>query len=289
VRGPVVGLQILKWAGVSLVVLAALLAVWAIVDDPAGVPRRYWARYVVFLERKLRRMFLWTRGQTIAVSQVIGVGALFASWVIFRMPLWHVGAILVLVGPAWWIERMRAQRVQAIEEQIDGFVMSLANALKATPSIGDAIRSVAPMLRDPLRQEVELAVKEMRVGATLDQALLLMANRVGSRQLDAALSAVLIGRQVGGNLPRVLETTALSLREMARLEGVVRTKTAEGKMQMWVLALFPLGMIFALSGVSPGYFDPLTESIVGYAVIVLAVMFWLASLVVARKILAVDV
>ncbi len=288
-RPLVVGIEALKWAGAGLVVLALLLAAWAILDDPQGLPRRYWARYVVFLERKLRRMFLFTSGQTIAVTQVLVALGLFAAWIVVDLPMWHVMIVLTLLGPAWWIERMREKRVQAIEEQIDGFVMSLANALKATPSIGDAIKSIASLLREPLRQEVELAVKEMRVGATLEQALLLMANRVGSRQLDAALSAVLIGRQVGGNLPRVLETTALSLREMARLEGVVRTKTAEGKMQMWVLALFPLFMIFALSSVSPGYFDPLTQTIAGYCVVVLAVMFWFASLIVARKILAVDI
>jgi tight adherence protein B len=281
--------RVLKWAGAALVAAGLLLGAWAVLDDPQGAPRRYGARYVVFLERKLRRMFLFTSGRTIAIAQVVAVLALFALHVTLDLPLWHLAALAALAGPAWWIERMREQRVQAIEEQIDGFVMSLANALKATPSIGDAVKSIAPLLREPLRQEVELVVKEMRVGATLEQSLLLMANRVGSRQLDAALSAVLIGRQVGGNLPRVLETTALTLREMARLEGVVRTKTAEGKMQMWVLALFPLFMIFALSGVSPGYFDPLTESFVGYVVVALAVAFWFASLIVARKILAVDV
>ena len=109
-----------------------------------------------------------------------------------------------------------------------------------------------------------------------------------ARQLDSALSAVLIGRQVGGNLPSVLETTAMSLREMARLEGVVRTKTAEGKMQLWVLRSSRSPCLRAVLRV-PGYFDSLTESIAGYAVIILAVMFWFASLVVARKILAVDI
>ena len=108
-------------------------------------------------------------------------------------------------------------------------MLSLANALKSTPSIGAAFQSVAPVLRDPMRQEVDLAIKEMKVGSTLDQALLHMAARVGSRQLDSALSSTDIGRQVGGNLPKVLESTSATLREMARLDGVIRTKTAEGK------------------------------------------------------------
>src|SRR4029078_11584582 len=91
-----------------------------------------------------------------------------------------------------------------------------------------AFNSVVTVIDDPIRSEVDLALKEMKVGSTLDQALLHMASRVGSRQLHYALSSILIGRQVGGNLPKVLETTATTLREMKRLEGVVRTKTAQG-------------------------------------------------------------
>jgi tight adherence protein B len=94
---------------------------------------------------------------------------------------------------------------------------------------------------------------------------------------------------VGGNLPKILETTANSLREMARLEGVVRTKTAEGKMQMWVLAVFPLLLILAVNSINPGYFEPMTSSLAGYLLVGFAVVFWLGALVSARKILAVDI
>ena len=48
----------------------------------------------------------------------------------------------------------------------------------------------------------------MRFGATLEQALLLMAAAIGSARLRLGVSSLLIGRQVGGNLPKILETTA---------------------------------------------------------------------------------
>jgi tight adherence protein B len=76
---------------------------------------------------------------------------------------------------------------------------------------------------------------------------------------------------------------------MARLEGVVRTKTAEGKMQLWVLAVFPLLLILAINAINPGYFDPLTTSVIGYVFLFLAVLFWGGALIAARKILAVDI
>jgi tight adherence protein B len=282
-------LELLKWGGAVLALGGSAVAIWAALADPAGQLNRQWIRYTGFLERKLHMMFVWTTGATIAIGQLLAIVGVISLHILVDVPLWYLFCALIAVAPAWWVERMRVKRVEAIENQLDGFLMGLANALKSTPSIGDAINSVQTLLHPPLSQEVELAVKEMRVGTTLDQSLLRMAGRIGSRQLDSALSSIIIGRQIGGNLPKILATTAETLREMSRLEGVVRSKTAEGKAQMWVLALFPFLMVLGLNSMKEGYFDPLTESVMGYGVAVLAAIFWIASLVVARKVLSVDI
>jgi tight adherence protein B len=280
---------LLLWAGVALLVLALFIAAWALLADPQSIVLRYWGRYLAMMDRKLRMMFIWTPAKLIAYAQAAGAFLIVALHLAVNLPLWYLFVLLVLVAPAWYVERMRQKRVLLIEEQLDGFLTALANALKSIPSVASAFQSIAPILRAPLKDEVELAIKEMRVGSTLEQALLNMAGRVGSRPLDAALSAIVIGRQIGGDLPRILETTAQTLREMARLEGVVKTKTAEGKAQMWVLAVFPFLMIVALNAIKEGYFAPLSESIAGYVIAFLAGAFWLASLLVARKVLSVDV
>jgi tight adherence protein B len=115
-----------------------------------------------------------------------------------------------------------------------------------------------------------------------------MGARIRSLPLDATLSGILIGRQVGGDLITILETTGATLREMARLKGVLRTKTAEGKGQLIVLAVFPALILVAFDMMSPGYFDPLAASTVGYVVIVIATAMWIGAVAAARKILAVD-
>jgi tight adherence protein B len=280
----------LKYGSSALLVLAAFLGTFAIVASPDSLLGRYWARYAVSLESKLQRMYIWTSGTVIAVAQVVGIVASLGMALAFKLPAWVVVALLATLafGPMLWIERMRQERVRAIEAQTDGFLVAMANALKSTPSIGDAFKSVAGLVRDPLRQEIATALKEIRFGATLDQALGLMAARVGSSQFDSALSCILIGRQVGGNLPKILDSTAGSLREMSRLEGVVRTKTADGKMQAWVLAVMPLFMVFALSMATPGYFDPMTKTAIGLALTAVAVLFWAGSIITARKVLSVD-
>lgn len=278
-----------KWLGMGAVAVAVFLAALAIVGDAQGPVMRYWARYCAFLERKLRLMFIWTPGWYIAAGQLVGIFAVIAFHLAVGFEAWWVLLIVVVGGPPYYIERMRRKRVDLIESQLDSFLTALANALKATPSIGNSFISIQPLLPPPIQTEVELACKEMRVGSTLDQALLNMGGRVGSRQLDSALSAILIGRQVGGDMPRILETTAQTMREMARLEGVVQTKTAEGKAQLWVLAVVPFALTAMLNWMQPGFFDPLKDSFIGWVICVIAGVCWLASLLLARKVLAVDV
>ena len=280
--------EMLKWASAGVTGLGLFVATWAAAADQSGPAYRYWARYNSNIEQKLRPMFIFMPGQNVTLGQLGAAFFLITANVLFSIPFWWAGLLLIAVTPLIYIEQLRRKRVEMIEEQLDGFMIALANALKTTPSIGGALSSVASVIIDPMRQEVDLCLKEMKVGSTLDQSLLHMAARVGSRQLDSALSSVLIGRQVGGNLPKVLESTAISLREMRRLEGVVRTKTAEGKMQLYVIAALPFALLVGLNQMWPGYFDPLKKSFTGYLLSTGCVICWAVAIVLARKILAVD-
>ncbi len=282
----------LRWGALGALTLAIFVAVLQMASDETGLPYRYWGRYTGVLDRKLRSMFIFNvTGRLIAFGQLAVIFLLLAAGLTIDDIPYGADRILILVAlfaPYAWIEKMRRERVLRIDDQLDNFILALANALKTTPSIGAAFNSVVIVIEDPIKKEVDLAIKEMKVGSTLDQALLHMAARVGSRSLDSALSAILIGRQVGGNLPKVLETTAHTLREMKRLEGVIRTKTADGRMQMWVIALMPVVFIVILSQMFTGYFNPLTQSVTGYIIIIIIGGCWVGSLLLARKVLQVD-
>jgi tight adherence protein B len=279
----------LRWSSLGALTFAIFLGTLQIVSDETGLPYRYWSRYTAMLDGKLRSMFIFMpNGRLIAIGQLAAMFMVFAGYLTFDLPFWWIGMALCMFGPAAWIERMRRERIVLIEDQLDNFILALANALKTTPSIGSAFNSVVLVIEDPIRKEIDLAIKEMKVGSSLDQALLHMAARVGSRQLDSALSSILIGRQVGGNLPKVLETTAHTLREMKRLEGIIRTKTADGRMQMWVIGAMPVVFIVILSQMFDGYFIPLTSSLTGYVIITIISVAWASSLLLARKVLMVD-
>ncbi len=280
-------MPIAKYAGVGLVVVGVAFTV-AVVTTSDTVFTRYYRKYTSFLERSLRLLFLPPVAEKIIVGQVAAF-ALFVAAGALVEPLLYLGALLAPFAPAFYLKQSRLQHVEKLEAQVDSLILGLANALKTVPSPAAALGSLVPILPQPTRQEMERVLKEMRVGSTLEQAILNLSSRLRSPNMDSALSALLIGLQVGGNLPVVLESTAATIREINRLEGVVKTKTSEGRAQLWVLAVFPFAICFAFSQVQEGYFDPLQHTFMGYLVTAVAVMFWVASLVAASRILKVDI
>ncbi len=272
-------------------VLAALGVAWVLYASVAGdtVLKRYYRQYVAHLDRQLKLLFMPSSGSRVAVLQIAAVVLVTIVGVWLDIPYWYAGLAIAAGAPVVVLKRKHAEHVKRLESQADGLILGLANSLKTVPGPAAALGALAPVLPIPMRLEIDRLLKEMRVGSTLEQALLNMSSRVRSPDLDAALSALLIGLQVGGNLPVVLETTAATIREMMRLQGVVRTKTSESRAQLWVLALFPFVICYAFVALDPAYFTPLQGSFVGTLVTSVAVILWLASLMAARKILKVDI
>jgi tight adherence protein B len=277
----------LKWAALAGLLGSLSAIVYLLAQRRDTWLHQAYSRYLAGLERRLRLMFLDLRpewiviGQLVALVAVIAIGAAVAHAVLLLVPV-------VIVGPVWELERQRKQRVAKIEQSLDGFVVALANALRASPSPGRALAMIQPVTAPPLNQEIELVLREMHVGSTLDQALANLSARVRSFELDAAMTGLLIGRQTGGDVPAILDSAATTLREMMRLRGVLRSKTAEGRAQATVLSVFPAGLIVVFEFAQPGYFKPLTESLTGVLIMVLALLMWGSSIVMSRKILSVE-
>lgn len=279
----------LGYAGIALLVLGSTFGIALLVTDPQSPVRRWWRIYEDKLEAEVRFLFYDTTGARIARWQLLIFLVLLVLAVLLEDILIAALVPFVVITPLLVLRKRHEERVVQIEKQLDSWLLILANALKATPSLGEAISSSAKIVRPPIGQELDLLLKEVQLGTPLDQAVLNMGNRIGSRSVSGALATLLVGRQTGGELPRILEDSAATLREMARLEGVVRTKTAEGKSQAYVLGVIPFLLIAAIQMIDPHWLRPLTETTIGFVVILIATALWIAAIFAARRILSVDV
>jgi tight adherence protein B len=243
-------------------------------------------------EARLSRHLLYLRLR-ITARRVVCVQAALLSLGLLALSLRSYGAASLLAASAFsaspWLTYQRSRRTTLIEAQLDGWLFGLASTMRATPAPGQAIAYSAALVSSPLRDELETLVKEQRLGTSLDEALARMGARIGSRAVQSALGTLRIGQLSGGDIPEILERSAATLREMARLEGVVRTKTAESKAQAWLLAILPFPLVALLNWLDPGFLSPLLHNLRGSVVIALALLLWVSSILVARRILDVDI
>lgn len=280
----------LKLACLLCLAAAASIVAKEVILRSDSAPNRMIRRYVIHLDTCLYEMQMPARGWYIAGAQVVAFAVVLVVMAAIGWTPYFLAAFgLVFIGPQLWLKRKAEQRRSQIDSQLNSFNMALANALRASPSLGKALKRAEDVAQGPLAEELGIVLKELRLGATVDQSLLSMATRVGSASLDAIISALLIGRQIGGRIPDILESTASTLREMERLEGVIRTKTSEAKGQLWLMALAPGVIFYVFDSMQPGYFDPLTRSFGGMMVLAAAIVAWAASILAARKILSLEI
>jgi tight adherence protein B len=273
----------------ALIAIGVVSAAYLALGLPQSAIRIAARRYQERLQSDLRFLQASIISRNIVLAQVALAAIILLSIFISREWLFSPALLVVVIGPGIWLQTQRQKRIARVEEQLDSWLLTLANALKATASLGEAITSSAAMMHPPISQEIDLLIKEYKLGTPLDQAMRSMAERIGSRTVASGLLTLRIARNTGGDLPKTLETAAASLREMARLEGVVRTKTAEGKAQTVVIAAIPIPLFGLIHWIDPNLLRPLATTFTGHVIVAIAVALWLAAILVAYKVLQVDI
>jgi tight adherence protein B len=272
------------WALGRLAVTLLVAALARLLASELGAPL---ARRRAWLLRELARLGTRTRAEAVlALEAALVLGAIGAAGL--GAPLPALGLLASALAPSLWLRRLRRRRRALLERQLEPWLVALTNALAATPALGDALAQSARLVDAPLRDELELVSKEMALGTPLDDALERAAARADSRPFRAVITTLKVARNTGGSLPSTLGAAGESLREMARLEGVVRTKTAEGRVQTIVLGALPAALYGLLLTLRPDHFAPMDHSALGGLLYLGAGLLWVSAVLAAHRILSVD-
>lgn len=248
------------------------------------------ARWPSATARRLRRAGLRLRPGEFVAMQLGAAAAGAALGAAAGSP----GAALAGAVVGWWlpsayVERRTQARRRAFALLLPDALSLVANALRSGYSFLQAADVVAREMPEPVASEFAQVVRETRVNIALEDALANLLERVGSRDLDLVVTAVLVQSQVGGNLAEVLDGIAETLRDRQRVEGQVRALSAQGRMSGWIIGLLPLALTAVITVLQPDYLLPLVRHPLGWVMLAYAGTSMVAGLLVIRQILRVEV
>ena len=272
---------------VSLLVGVAWVTLFNWVTDHRSTPGAIWRRYCGWWTAKIRRLHVDFRLCRVPTWQGACVATCIAMAVFAAEPLLALLAMVAVVVPPWLLIRCHKRYRAALAEGLDPFLTVLADSLTTVPNLAEALATVLHHMAEPIQNEVRFVLREIRIGIRIDDALANMAKRVSLPGFHAAVGAALLGRHTGGDLPGMFRRIAATVREMARLEGVIRTKTAEGRYQAWVMGSVPPGLIVILEYVDPEWIAPLWRDPIGWGMIGLVAVLEVSAIALIRRIMAV--
>jgi tight adherence protein B len=234
-------------------------------------------------------------------GSVIGVPLLFIVFSLvfeaLRNPLaLLIGGFIGFMLPRFWLGRRKSGRLNAFNKQLPDTITLIANALRAGSSFLQAIELVVRETRPPISLEFGRVIREVNLGLPFDQALENMVRRVRSDDLELMATAISIQHTVGGNLAEILDSIAYTIRERIRIQGEIRTLTAQQRLSGYVVAFLPFALAGFLFVAAPGFMEPMFDSSVsilglpaGVVILALGLTSMLIGFMFIRRIVDIEV
>ncbi len=177
-----------------------------------------------------------------------------------------VGLLVGFMLPRFWLGRRKGGRLSTFNKQLPDTITLIANALRAGSSFLQAIELVVRESQPPISTEFGRVIREVNLGLSFEVALENMVRRVRSDDLELMATAISIQHTVGGNLAEILDSIAYTIRERVRIQGEIRTLTAQQRLSGYVVGFLPIGLAGFLFIAAPRFMAPMFDdriSIIG--------------------------
>jgi len=185
--------------------------------------------------------------------------------------------------PYFILKFLKKKRLLEFERQLPDALDLIARSLKAGHSFAAGLKMTAEESRDPISSEFSKTLDEHNFGLSLADALKNLVTRVDCPDLKFFAVSVIIQRDTGGNLAEILENISHIVRERFKLQGHVRTLSAEGKLSAIVLLVLPFLVASAIYFVNPEYMSLLYTDPIGRILLTTGLMAMTVGTLVIRR------
>jgi tight adherence protein B len=155
--------------------------------------------------------------------------------------------------PVLLLQFQRSRRIAKFNAALPDCIDLMARSLRAGHAVLAALTIVAGEAVEPARTEFNEVCRKQNYGLPLREALMQMLDRVPSQDLRVLVTGMLVQKDTGGNLVEILDRILYVVRERLRIQGEIRTHTAQGRLTGWILCALPIVMLGLINVINPGY------------------------------------
>ena len=199
---------------------------------------------------------------------------------------------LVIVGvaaPISWVTIKKNKRLAVLGTQLSDALTIICNALRVGQSFQAAMKNVADEMEEPISREFMRVYRETQYGMPLETSLGRLVSRTKNPDLELMSSAVIIQRQIGGNLAVILQNISDTITQRIQIRGEIRTMTSAGRMSGYIIGALPALIILLLMFINPGYIDMFFTTQTGRIMMGISVVLELIGFSIVNKIVNIKI
>lgn len=247
----------------------------------------FWPKFVldVDISRNPRTPVQLLKRAMIAGTVVGALLFLFTGTALYAL-LTLVATPLVLRA---LIARAARKQRERFRELLPMHLQDLSGAMRAGRSVVGALAAVAAGADEPIKTELDRAVRDEQLGLPLEESLEAIARRMDADDMDQVALVAALNRRSGSNVAEALDRVAEGARERADLRREVKALTGQAKMSSWVLTGMPPLLLIGITIIAPVYAHPLLHTPIGLGLLILSAVMVFSGWKVMGKIINVKV
>lgn len=224
------------------------------------------------------------------LTLVCGV-AFFLLFCLLGSNIWValLGGVAGFRLPHMVVDIKKSKRKEALTNQLPEALGIIASGLRAGFSFPQALAVVSREMDPPISEEFFRVIRENRLGKPMELVLHDLTRRTDSDDINLLVTALLIQRQVGGNLAEILDNISHTIRERVRIKGEIKTLTTEGRISAVIIVLLPFALASFLLVSNREYLFVLFQDPLGWLMVGMALLMQVVGIFVIRKIIDIEV
>jgi len=217
--------------------------------------------------KKLSRLFI--------MAPIILSGTFF---LVFPEGLKLAGCLLGIVGgvlfPGIYIKLLVQKNKNTFNNQLVDALMIMSSSFRGGLSLVQAMEAVVDEMPDPINKEFGMVLGENKMGVSLEEALTHLYTRMPLVSLQQMITAILLARETGGNLPIIFNRIVNNIREAKKIQQNLVTLTVQGQIQGVVMSVLPIAFGFMVYSTNRRIFEHMLQSDLGRGMLIYAAISW---------------
>lgn len=203
------------------------------------------------------------------------------------MSLFSIGAFFI---PTMYLKYLVNKRFLDFSKQFPDALNLMASSLRAGHPLTAAIDIVTDEMPKPISDVFKTTKRDLSLGVDTKDAFLSMTKVIPqSLDLKFFITAVLIQKEVGGNLAELLDSLSETIRERFKLLGQLRVQTAQTRISGIVLGVVPIVVLLLVCFMNPQYIKPLFDTKDGQMALCVAFALIVAGFISVKKISNIEI